>query len=74
MGDHYNTVWRSYNKINIRFVESKMETCLLKLAASWVVAPCFLWQGFHLHKQDAPLKEMARCQKVTYLDFADYGK
>lgn len=42
-----------------------MEPCLLKLAASWAVAPCFKWQGFHLHKQDTALKELARCQQAN---------
>ena len=44
-----------------------MEACLLKLAASWAIAPCFRWQGFRLHKQDTALKELARCQQATSL-------
>lgn len=36
------------------------ESCLLKLAASWSVAPCFKLQGFHLHKPSRDWQQKAK--------------
>lgn len=68
MQGHYSAEWNSCSKTRIYLAESKMEACLLKLADSWSVAPCFTWQGFHLYKQNTSLKELAICQQATYLD------